>query len=163
MVIAGFSGIGKTELAKKYKNVIDLDAAPYVYDDSDILDIPFEERKGMKRKDNSEWPNNYIKAIKEAIIDYDFVLVWDREDIIYKYLEEGINFTLCYPNVDDLILYSERFKDRGNTDEYIDWKTNQYYEKISFYESISVDKIVLKNNETLEDYFIKNGFNLIKR
>lgn len=56
IVIAGFSGIGKTVLGTKYKNVLDLDAAPYVYDDTDMLSISFEQRKGMKRKANPAWP-----------------------------------------------------------------------------------------------------------
>ena len=33
LIIAGFSGIGKTYLGNKYKNVIDLDPAPYAYTD----------------------------------------------------------------------------------------------------------------------------------
>lgn len=66
IVIAGFSGIGKTTLASKYKNVIDLDAAEFVYDDSNMLNIPFEKRKGEERKANPFWPQNYIKAIKKT-------------------------------------------------------------------------------------------------
>ena len=73
IVIAGFSGIGKTTLAKKYKNVIDLDSAEFVYNDSNMLHIPFEKRKGEKRNPNINWPNNYINAIKEAIHQYDLV------------------------------------------------------------------------------------------
>ena len=98
IVIAGFSGIGKTELEKKYKNVIDLDAAEYIYDDTEIMHIPFEQRKGMNRKKNPNFPKNYIDAIKDAKIKYDLVLVWDRQDIITEYIKNNIDFILCYPD-----------------------------------------------------------------
>lgn len=31
VIIAGFGGVGKTTLAKKYKNVLDLESTPYKY------------------------------------------------------------------------------------------------------------------------------------
>jgi len=163
IVIAGFSGIGKTELEKKYKNVIDLDAAEYIYDDTEIMHIPFEQRKGMNRKKNPNFPKNYIDAIKDAKIKYDLVLVWDRQDIITEYIKNNIDFILCYPDEKDIITYKIRYKNRGNTDEYIKWKLNQYYEKIPFFNKLCIKKIILSNNETLEDYLINNNFNLIKK
>ena len=142
IVIAGFSGIGKTECAKKYKNVIDLDSAEYVYDDRDIQDIPFEERKGQKRKPNPNWPQNYIKAIKKAMNQYDFVLVWDREDIIKEYIKHKIAFLLCYPSIEDLHkYYAERFKNRGNLDNYIQMKFNQYPNKMIFLKPLMLQKL----------------------
>lgn len=32
VIISGFGGVGKTTLAKKYKNVIDLESSPFKYD-----------------------------------------------------------------------------------------------------------------------------------
>lgn len=159
-IIAGFSGIGKTYLGNKYSNVIDLDAAPFVYDDSDILDIPFELRKGMKRKPNKNWPNNYIKAIKDMEEKYDLILVWDRLDIIEEYLKNDIEFILCYPEKNALNNYIERYKERGNSESYITWKLNEYQEKLSTFEKLNVYKIILKDNETLEDYLVNINFNL---
>lgn len=162
IVIAGFSGIGKTTIAKKYKNVIDLDASEYVYDDHDILHIPFEQRKGRIRKKNSNWPQNYIKAILEAQAIYDIILVWDREDIIQEYLNHDIEFMLCYPDKKDLINYVKRFENRGNTPEYIEMKLNQYKEKMILFKTLDVKQIVLSNDETLEDYLKKQNIYLIK-
>lgn len=163
IVIAGFSGIGKTTLGSKYKNVIDLDAAEYVYDDTDILHIPFEQRKGMDRKKNPDFPKNYIEAIKSAIYKYDLVLVWDREDILNEYIKNKIDFILCYPDESEFLNYATRFKSRGNTDDYIKWKINQYYEKLPFFNKLNVKKIILSDNETLEDYLKKNNYNLINK
>lgn len=160
IVIAGFSGIGKTELARKYSNVLDLDSASYVYDDSEILHIPFEQRKGEKRKPNTLWPNNYIEAIQDNLSKFDYVLVWDREDIINAYIKNGIDFILCYPSREALQEYPQRFRNRGNTEQYIKMKLEQYEEKMRFFAQLDVEKIILKEKETLEDYFIKAGIYL---
>lgn len=162
VVIAGFSGVGKTTLGNKYKNVIDLDSAEYVYDDSEILHLDFEARKGMDRKPNPNWPENYINKIKEEISNYDFILVWDRLDALEEYEKNNINFWLCYPDRNSLEIYKTRYKNRGNTELYIEKKIKQYYQNIEFFESLNVKKIVLKEDETLEDYLVKNNFKLVK-
>ena len=163
IIIAGFSGIGKTFLGNKYKNVLDLDSAKFVYDDSEILHIPFEQRKGEPRKPNSNWPQNYIDTIKEATIKYDIVLVWDRQDIIKEYIKNDIEFTLCYPEKGDLEKYIERFRNRGNTEKYIKMKIKQYDEKMDMFKNLNVPKVILKNNKTLEEYLIEKEYKLIIR
>lgn len=163
LVIAGFSGIGKTILASKYKNVIDLDSAEYAYDDTNIINIPFEKRKGEKRKINPLWPQNYIIAIKEAQKKYDIILVWDREDIIKEYINSEIKFILCYPSKDDLNNYIQRYRSRGNSEKYIKWKLRQYEDKMVLFKKLNVPKIILKNNQTIEDWLIENNYNLIKK
>lgn len=161
LVIAGFSGIGKTELAKKYNNVIDLDSADYAYDNSALLHLPLEARKGKKRPSNPMWPDNYISVIKESLVKYDLVLVWDREDIIEEYFNNGINFVLCFPDKSDLDNYISRYRKRGNSEEYIKMKLEQYDFKMPFFERLNVDKIILKDNETLEDYLVRNNYKLV--
>ena len=67
IVIAGFAGVGKTTLAKKYKNVIDIESSPYKWDYSEVDTSDLEKLKGTKnRKKNSLFPQNYITAVKEA-------------------------------------------------------------------------------------------------
>ena len=97
IVIAGFAGIGKTTLAKKYQNVIDLDAAKFAYSDIGLEYLSMEERKCRRRSPNPKWPNNYIKAKIKASKEYDIVLVWDRPDVVAEYLKHNLDFTFCYP------------------------------------------------------------------
>lgn len=158
IIIAGFSGIGKTTLAKKYKNVIDLDASEYVYDETDLLNIDIERRKGEYRKPNPNWPGNYIEAIKKSLYKYDIVLVWDREDIIEEYIKNKFNFMVCYPSKNDLDNYVRRYKNRGNSDKYIKMKLNQYDNRIKLYDELKLEKVILNNNETIEDWLLKNNY-----
>lgn len=163
IIIAGFSGIGKTTLAKKYKNVIDLDASNYAYDETNILNVDIEKRKGERRKANSSWPHNYIEKIKEVVLKYDIILVWDREDIMKEYINNGFEFMICYPSKKDLTEYVKRYKDRGNTNKYIEMKLKQYDDRLKLYNSLNVKKVVLENNKTLEDWLLDNNYNLIKK
>ena len=159
LLVAGFSGIGKTMLGKKYKNILDLDSVEYIYDDSKLQNLNLEQRKGLPRKVRKEWPENYIEKIKSEINNYDYVLVWDRIDIIEEYIKNKLDFVLCYPDKDSLLKYYEkRYLERGNNIEYVKKKFNEYEEKMKFFNTLSVVKIILTENETLEDYFIKKGF-----
>lgn len=161
IIIAGFSGIGKTTLGKKYKNVVDLDSAEFAYDDSGLEHLSLEQRKGMKRKMNPDWPLNYIDKIKSLLELYDYILVWDRPDVLKEYDKNNISYCVCYPDKGALEIYKERYRKRGNSEFYINKKINQYYENMRIYEKSNIKKIILFGNETLEDYLLKNGENLI--
>lgn len=163
LIIAGFSGIGKTTLAAKYKNVIDLDAAPYVYTDIGLEHLSLEERKGLQRSGNPNWPMNYIRAIQSATKRYDIILVWDRPDIVKMYLSHHIPFLLCYPSRDFSREYYDRFISRGNSKSYANMKIHQYETRLPFYQQLSVDKIILGSKETLEDYLKQNNITLLPR
>lgn len=45
LIIAGFAGIGKTTLAKKYKNVIDLESSIYKWDNTGFEDVQLNKEK----------------------------------------------------------------------------------------------------------------------
>lgn len=76
IVISGFGGVGKTELAKKYENVIDLESIIWKWKyDVDITEKIEYYKSYEKRTPNENYPQNYIDEIKKAIIEYDIVLV----------------------------------------------------------------------------------------
>lgn len=160
IIIAGFAGIGKTTLANKYKNVIDLESSSYRWDNSKIMDIPVEKRKGTLRDSNPNWPENYINAIKESSEKYDIVLVWIKPEVLELYEKFSIPYIMCYPAKEALPEYEERFNKRGNNEEYIRRVIDTYDERFEQFESYHVDKIILNQKETLEDYLIKNNYKL---
>ena len=159
-ILAGFSGIGKTMLAQKYSNVVDLD--PFVYAYSDNLNgESIEKHKGETHIPNPDWPQNYLDEIKRCTKIYDLVLVWDRIDIVKEYIANNFSFAICYPDDNSLKkFYKDRFLSRGNSEKYVEWKLKQYEEKIAFFDTLDVPKYILKENETLEDFLKKNSFSL---
>lgn len=163
-IIASYPGVGKAYLANKYKNVIDLDSAQFAYIiDNKLLNIKPEKRKGLYTKNNPNWPQNYINTIKEAVKSYDYVLVWTRMDAIEEYIKNGLKFSICYPDKKFFLSYEERYKNRENNNIYINKKKEEYHKYIQIFENMDVNKIILKENETLEDFLVKNNAKLILR
>ena len=61
-IISAFPGIGKTTLAKEHHSVIDLESSNYKWLDIDS-NLPIEQRKGMSKTLNPNFPENYIRDI----------------------------------------------------------------------------------------------------
>lgn len=163
IIIAGFAGVGKTTLARKYKNVIDLESSIYKWDNTGLENIPVEARKGTKRNQNKEWPLNYTNEIKKQVELYDIVLVWIHPNVLDIYDKYDISYILCYPDENSLDIYRKRYEERGNNQEYIDKVINTFDIRKKQFEDRQAKTIILSGNETLEDYLLKSGFNLIEK
>lgn len=166
IVIAGFGGIGKTVLASKYKNVIDMESSPFKYDYTCVPREMYEKLKGDKsRKPNPDFPQNYIDAIKEAQKYYDYVLVWmDVRNMLDLYEKNGIDYVLIYPDEESVnACYLDRYIGRGNTLAFYESAIKWYYECLDAIKNNSHKKIVLTNSQTLEDYLLGIGAKLIPR
>jgi len=159
-IIAAFAGVGKTTLAEKYSNVLDLESSPYMWDYSDLVkEYDRENIKGDRtRKPNSEWPQNYIKAIKDNCGKYDYILVLGGLTLIVPhYVENGITIdAYLLPSEDALEQYCERYKQRGNTDEFISWMREAWGRQMIGREKVSKNVVVLERGETLESYLTSN-------
>jgi len=165
IIISGFGGVGKTYLAKKYKNVIDLESSPFKYDYSNQNNINHEKLKGSKNRIlNKNYPENYINAIKEAIKKYDIVCVrYNGDEAVDFYDNYGLKYIVCYPTKAAYRNYIQRFKERGNSDEWIE-KNKLYYEvAYKRCKNFKGKRILLHNNETLEDALIKRNYILIPK
>lgn len=85
MIIGGYKAIGKTTLASKYKQVINLESSNYEYIiDDELKKLSVEQRKGLKsRKKNPEYHLNYYNQIIKKKI------------IFYKKIIERISYGIC--------------------------------------------------------------------
>ena len=92
ILILAYMGTGKTEVSKKYNDVIDFDFQDYkyIYDES-IKHLPLEKRKGQTslRTENPDYPNNFIKdALKE--LETGKIIVSPFIEHVYKAIDSYI-------------------------------------------------------------------------
>ena len=159
LIIAGFGAIGKTTLSQKYKNVVDLESSSFKYIiDDELKKLSIEQRKGLKsRKLNPDYPENYFQAIVESLKIADIVLISVHADILEKVQDNNIEYIKVYPKEEMLDELIERYKKRGNTEEYFSKMREAY---LRFYPSENEKVLWVNNGEYLEDVLIAN--NLLK-
>lgn len=164
IIIAGFATCGKSVLSKKYRNVIDLESSNYKYNTVGLENVPVEMKKGTKRKLNKDWPYNYYEAIKEAVREYDVVLVQLTPEHLDYFDENNIKYNIAYPNINHWEVVEKKCVQRGNNENFIR-KLKQVF--IPFYEDAlqrnCENLYIINANETLESVLLKNEICLIKR
>ena len=146
--IVAHTATGKSSLAKKYKNVIDMESTLYKY--NDISND--ESKKSTNREINKEWPNNYFKALKSVLDKYDYILVAD--EIVNDFLiTNKYEYWIVYPDISLKEEYLNRCKNRGNNEEFIYWYSRLWDEWINISKNdLHASKhIELKSNQYLED------------
>ena len=113
--IFAFTATGKSTVARKYKNVIDMESTRYKYLDNNVED---ESLKSTKRKINKEWPSNYFKSLKKVKDKYDYILIAD--EICNDFLiNNKYDYWYVYPKRELKQEYLDRCKKRGNNEEFI--------------------------------------------
>lgn len=156
IIIAGFATCGKSILGKKYRNVKDLESSPF----KNIMraDLSIEEQKGTKREINPLWPQNYYKAIIEAINQYDIVLVQLKPEHFDYFDKHNIKYSIAYPNINNWNEVEKRCIERGNNEAFIKRLKEVF---IPYYEDSIKRKYeklyILQDNETLEDVLKNEG------
>ena len=146
--IYAFTATGKTELNKKYKNVIDMESTKYKYLDYKEK----EENKSTDRIINKEWPNNYYMALEEVKDKYDYILILNVicNDYLHK---NNYEYWWIYPNIELKEEYLKRCRDRGNNKEFIDWYSKLWdkWIKDCINDVKATRHIELKSKQYLED------------
>ena len=130
ILIGGFKAIGKSTLAKKYSDVIDLESSNFEYLISDELrKIPVEQRKGLKnRVKNPEWPLNYYNEIISSLKNSHIVLFANKTEVVELLDKNNIDYYIVWPeeNMLDEIIY--RAEKRGNNERFVSRITQAYYD-----------------------------------
>lgn len=159
-VIAGMAGIGKSTLAKLHSDLVaDVESSNYRYINTGLEHLSVEERKGMQRRDNPEWPDNYIQAIKKAMKEYKIVCIQLHPDNYEACRKADISFIVVYPERKALDEYWHRLQDRGNSIEFADKIVNTYDDFVlgRCLDECDNERWILKKGETLEDRLEKIG------
>ena len=142
IVISAFPATGKTWLKENIKNKVILDS-----DSSKFSWLENGER-------NPDFPNNYIRYIRSNIGEVDLILISSHEVVRKTLVENGLFFVLVYPNTDLKSEYIQRFKDRGNDQNFIDFLSANWNNFITdMKDQYGCECIELQAGEYLNDIY----------
>lgn len=115
MVIAAFPGTGKSFCVKnendKFNGILDSDSSNFSW---------VKDSNGNNTTErNPDFPNNYIKHIKENIGKVEVIFVSSHKEVREALEREGIEYILVYPNVFQKDDYIKRYKNRGSSDKFV--------------------------------------------
>lgn len=96
MIICGFAGIGKSQAARRYPNVVDLESTPF----------------------EKDWVR-YVKVAKHMHDNGMIVLLSCHGELRAELRRQGVKYICVVPKLTDWEVYYARYKNRGNTVEFI--------------------------------------------
>lgn len=155
MIVSAFAGVGKTTLAQKYgKDVIDLESGDFRWLNNDGT----EQSKGSQRVQNPRFPINYLEAIKAANQKYKVVLI-SQHEVIRKCLDAvKLDYILAYPDMSMKEEFIERYRKRGNNENFIRLISTEWEKWIQALDSVQThSKIVLQKGQYLSDFVVELG------
>lgn len=110
IIISAFPGCGKTYFYENMKEsglkVIDSDSSTF---------------------DKSEFPENYIKHIKDNIGKQDIIMVSSHETVRDAMFDNEIDFVLAFPHINLKNEYIERYTKRGSPEGFIKLINDNWY------------------------------------
>ena len=153
MIVSGFAGIGKTKLSVDYPNMCkDLESSHFKWLSNSETTKTDEKSKGDKSRIlNPEWPDNYVKAIKDANEKFNYVFISMDKEVRNKLDEENIRFFLAFPSKDCKEDYLQRYRSRGNMNTFISLIEKNWDSWIDDLYADSHSQIRLHKGEFLSD------------
>lgn len=141
-IIAAFPGTGKSYFAAETSidTVTDLDTNDYTqgYDENDKVI-------------STEFPDNYLTAIKQAIGQTNYLFVGCQPDVLNMLHEENIFPVLIYPQRQLKDEYMRRFQERGSSHEFSNLVYDNWDKFINYLEAQNSERIVLKSGQYISD------------
>lgn len=148
-IVSAFPGCGKSYIYEKYNNTKYYGRE---YDNKiwKILDSDSSEYSWIKDKDgnntkekNPEFPKNYINHIKENIGKVDVIFVSSHKEVRQALKENNIKFFLIFPLKEMKENFIERYKNRGNTEDFINFISKNWDDFIDEMENENDDKCLI--------------------
>ncbi|MCL2755734.1 MAG: hypothetical protein FWE45_01635 [Firmicutes bacterium] len=166
IIVIAYTGAGKTEMLKRYEGIYNpsSDDYRYIFD----KDLPPEQRKSNPdRKENPEFPNNFIDAIHSGLDD-NIVLLPLTKKLFELYLNEdfkqkmkGARIIVACPRKNDFAEYKKRFEERGNIETFIENRQKEFSFIMDTFENMQdFEKIIIKPGQFLDQALIGHGIQL---
>lgn len=152
-IISAFPACGKTYAFKKlnekgYK-ILDSDSSQFSW----CYDYDPTNSDKIEKYRNPEFPKNYIKHIKENIGKADYIFVSSHKEVRDALIENGISFTLVYPDRSMKAEWIGRFFLRGSGEKFCQLIANNWDSWIDEMEEIECDKWILGDKESIDKYY----------
>jgi hypothetical protein len=146
-IVSAFPGVGKTTYHKNNpETTLDSDSSGFSW----VVD-----EHGNKTR-NPSFPQNYINHIKENIGKYKYIFVSSHKEVRDALLDNCIFFYLAYPVNSRKEEFIQRYKDRGNDENFIklvdskwdEWMNEFYWmdegcEKLYAYDGWNLDTVLV--------------------
>ncbi|HEM3640962.1 TPA: hypothetical protein U1C36_000028 [Streptococcus suis] len=166
MFLFAFPGMGKTTLAKKYTDVVDLEMSDIKYDNSSVRHLTKEERKSTKRPlKDKRYKTIYVNKAytlhrqgKTVLVALNFLM----RMLLVMSIRGSVPFHIYIPHPSLKEEYRQRYILRGNNDRFIFEAMFIWYPALIPLYLLS--KIfpkwitVTQSGETLEDYYKCENF-----
>ena len=155
MIIAAHAGTGKTRFANTIFDATDFICMPYKYYLPDGM-MSCEESEHMNADlgldIRDEWPDNYVKAVINQYNENRYVIIPPVMSVLSALRDEEIPYILCYPERSAKNEYERRYKERGNSEDFLDIFIGHWDR---FLDQMKSDPgkhhIIMKSNEYLTD------------
>lgn len=152
-IIAGFPGVGKSF----FRSAMGADKSIRI-SDSDSSQFHWIVENGEK-KENPHFIEDYLHHIKSLLMKVDIVFVSTHEEILLALREEGIDFTIVYPDHSLKEEFIRRYRRRKSPESFIALLDNKFDEWVDGIEEkyLDVPKIkLMRTDEYLEKEMLMN-------
>ena len=127
LVISAFPGCGKTTFYNGWRN-----SGKRILDsDSSLFSWIYDEEGNKTDKRNPDFPNNYIRHIKEHLETTDIIFISSHKAVRDALKENGISYYLIFPRKEAKEEWMCRFKERGNDASFIEFQDTHWDEFIN--------------------------------
>lgn len=138
-IICGFSGIGKSTVAKNQSNVLDFESSVFSHK--------------LNGETNSDFPDNYVDELMKVMSDkkYDYYLVSCHKSVRDELKARGLKYMIILPYRDCENEYMKRWVRRGSDIDFITKMSERWDAMIDSCVKDTVPKIYLDEHEYLSD------------
>jgi hypothetical protein len=169
VLIFAFPSTGKTFTSQNFKNTCDFELLYYIFKyNKDVLHLPIDQHKGRSdiRERRSDFPQNYIKALKEEL-EKDRIVITPFMMQSLLVLEETdfdneTRIIVVTHDEDDFQTLEKRLRSRGNSDEFVELCRERLPELNKRVKELpNIEIIVLSGEKFLTEALIDLGIPLI--